>query len=234
MSEGFKLREMVHMGDQVGVPANMKAAGDYKPNIGFKKKDPALRESLILQYIKDHEGKTITTHQLGVAAGYGSTSTANIVVRKLMRRGKIQRLRINDPESRAPISYTYRLANSTTPMVDYHGNGPVFVHTDETLVKAKQEAVVAEAAKHLEEAHYRGLAQKREDDARFIARLNMEAWKYLTGIELNNQGQNPETRLGREALALRGFINSLTNSEGVLDGKGNVGGSQKASGDNQA
>lgn len=190
-----KFREIVRVGNQVGVPNNYRALMPKQRGANFK--DTKYRKSLILGYIKEHEGKKIMMTDLAKAGLYSNPSGAHKLLHQMLSEGVIERVRVG----RGKGSFKIREAH------DYsHSNGPVTVRQAEAGYKKLAEKIVEPQ----EEKNVPSLAELeiKQRNVVYLARLNADMWDFLKDMDVSQTSHNT---IGQTTLVLRKFAQHLTD-----------------------
>jgi predicted transcriptional regulator len=161
----------------------MRAAPDmYARKDAYSKKDrfwdKDLRRSLIINYIRAHEGEKMDTEILSNAAKYSAITSAARVITELINSGKITR----EHRGRGK-GYTYRLQGKV-----------------EVKVPAK------ENVEKMQRIHDEAQEARQSGETQFAENLDLFIWEYLLSLTTNSAyTEDNAAEFGRFAHPLREF-----------------------------
>lgn len=207
----FKVRDQIHMGEDKGVPATYRARiGRPIGSRGNKDSvwDPKLRESLILEYIKNYPGQPTTLEEFAKVARFRNSSSAQRTLLRLEKAGKISKLMISRRSSAYNLLGSPALPKPALPKGDER-NGEVIIHKpsktlqqhiDEGTVESLKPEVPVQA---IVDAEISKTPSKSGEEI-YCDNLDLFIWEYLKDLDVSSAAYQ-NTALGDSTQALRSF-----------------------------
>lgn len=169
----------IQMIDKVPVETVVEMA-ELKSKLKPTREDYETRVSLMLGYVKAHEGEEIQGKDFAQVAGYSSPITANIAVKKLVNQRRLIRERLKG--AGMGQHYTYYLGNTSA---QGHKNGPA-IATPAHAVPVVPEAMIGRASV-------------------LPPRLDSLIWRFLKQVVIEPQREDATYELGLTTRILQDF-----------------------------
>ncbi len=197
-----EFRDIVHVGDKVGVPSNLRAMSkERKPHF----KDTKYRTSLILGYVKENEGKKMFMQDLAKAGQYSNPSGAHRLLHQMLKEGLIEKCLVGRGRP------SFRIVNRYD-VVGPRENGPVIIKHPavkgnmEKFLKIVSEPEGSAATADIPKQQPSRDEEKHQRDMVYEARVNADLWDFMKQLRVDTTSQN-----GTYSVALRDFANYLAN-----------------------
>jgi len=206
----FTLGEIVHAGDQAGIPRNLRAMPTRTPR---KNLDRDEVRAAIFGYLKGRVGQKISLSEINELNGWAQT-TAERNTRELMAEGWVTRKPLQTHFGKGAantyIVHETRVPKEERTVIVKRGrtkkqDGPVLKSMDENIMAERKQR--ADDIAKLEQV---------QRDTLFTGRMDAEMWSYLRTVQ-STDGVN----LGRQTAALRDFSNYLHTKLEKLNGQSN-------------